>query len=382
VINATGIILHTGLGRAPLSTEALAAINTAAENYCNLEIDLSTGERGERLSHVHDLLCELTGAEDAAVVNNNAAAVFLVLNTLSTGKEAVVSRGQLIEIGGSFRIPDIMARSGAIMVEVGTTNRTHFSDYKHALSDRTGLILTVHPSNYRVMGFTTEVGVEDLVALASEAGVPLMHDLGGGVLIDLRRYGLPYEPIARESLEAGVDVVMFSGDKVLGGPQAGIILGKKRYLESIKRNPLMRALRCDKLVYAALEATLRLYLDESTLLERHPTLRMMTEPVEKLRTRGERLMALVDPSMRCDLSLIESHAQTGSGALPLEELPSLAIAVVSPSIPAERLAAALRDHEPPIIGYVHDETLFLDLRTIRDDEVEIVARALNKICRA
>jgi L-seryl-tRNA(Ser) seleniumtransferase len=381
VINATGIILHTGLGRAPLPEEAQNNMRKIAEGYCNLEIDLESGQRGDRTKHVEDLLCQLTGAEAAGVVNNNAAAVLLALNTLCFGKEAVISRGQLIEIGGSFRIPEVMEKSGARMVEVGTTNKTHLRDYEKALSANTGLILTVHPSNYRVKGFTQEVNMEELVELGKKYHVAVMQDLGGGVLFDLRTYNLPYEPVARESIEMGVDVVTFSGDKVLGGPQSGIIIGKKKYLNAIKSNPLMRALRCDKLTYAMLEPTLKLYLSERDLVKQNRVLNMLLEPLEILGKRAQNITKKLAAEVKrnCEIKLEDTTIQIGSGALPLEELPSKAISLKSKIIPTEILAKRFRLHEPPIIGYIREDRLFFDFRTIFKEEEEILFHAIEEI---
>ena len=379
VVNATGVILHTNLGRAPLPDVAVKHIADIAGSYSNLELDLETGQRGSRTKLVEELLCELTGAEAAAIANNNAAAVLLTLNTLAGGKEAVVSRGQLVEIGGSFRIPDIMSRSGAQLVEVGTTNRTHLSDYEAALSENTGVMLAVHPSNYKVMGFTAEVALEDMVVLGRQRGVPVAHDLGGGVLVNLRDYGLPYEPLVSDSISAGADVVMFSGDKVLGGPQCGIIVGTRDVVEQIRTNPLMRALRCGKLTYAALEATLKLFLNPEALVREHPTLRMLTEPVGMLERRGQRLLRMIGELEGFTCELVDSQAQTGSGALPLENIPSVAVAISGGDILS--LSNRLRRYDPPVVGYVRDDRLFLDLRTIRDDEVGIVGDATKKGAR-
>ena len=377
VINATGIVLHTNLGRAPLPEVAIHEIVQIAGRYNNLEYDLNSGQRGSRTTLVEELFCELTGAEAVAVVNNNAAAVLLTLNTLSHGKEAIVSRGQLVEIGGSFRIPDIMSRSGAHLVEVGTTNRTHLKDYEQALTSNTGLLLVVHPSNYKVMGFTAEVALEELAALGQKCGVPVAHDLGGGVLIDLQKYGLPYEPLVSDSVKAGVDVVTFSGDKVLGGPQSGILVGKKNAIEQIRQNPLMRALRCGKLTYAALEATLKLYLNPATLHKTHPTLKMLTESVAVLKRRGQRLVKLLKGLNGLDVELVNSKAQTGSGALPLEVIPSCAVAIFSSHVGIDDLAARLRQYDPPVVGYVREDRLFLDLRTLWPDEIKVVAEAVQ-----
>ena len=379
VVNATGVILHTNLGRAPLPDVAVKHIADIAGSYSNLELDLDTGQRGSRTTLVEKLLCELTGAEAAAIANNNAAAVLLTLNTLAGGKEAIVSRGQLVEIGGSFRIPDIMSRSGAQLVEVGTTNRTHLSDYENALTENTGVMLAVHPSNYKVMGFTAEVALEDMVVLGRQRGVPVAHDLGGGVLVNLRDYGLPYEPLVSDSISAGADVVMFSGDKVLGGPQCGIIVGKQNVVEQIRKNPLMRALRCGKLTYAALEATLKLFLNPEALAREHPTLRMLTEPVGMLERRGQKLLRMIGELEGFSCELVDSQAQTGSGALPLENIPSIAVAISGGDILS--LSNALRRYDPPVICYVRGDQLFLDLRTIRDDEVSIVGDAVQKGAR-
>ncbi len=380
VVNATGIVLHTNLGRAPLADAAARAVAGVASGYSNLEVDLESGRRGFRSALVEELLCALTGAEAAAVVNNNAAAVLLTLNSLCLGKEAVVSRGELIEIGGSFRIPEIMERSGAVMVEVGTTNRTHLQDYEAALTQRAGMMLAVHPSNYKVMGFTAAVSLEDLVALGNRRSVAVVHDLGGGALVDMREFGLPHEPLVSDSVAAGADVVTFSADKVLGGPQAGILVGTRDAIETIRRNPLMRALRCGKLTYAALAATLRLFLNRKKLLRAHPTLGMLTVPVSNLKRRGlrslSRLSKLQDKGLRVEL--VDSVAQTGSGAMPLEEIASLALCVSLVGGSVTDLAARLRAADPPVIGYVRDDRLFLDLRTVAAGELRHVEAALRR----
>ncbi len=379
VINATGIILHTGLGRAPLSLAAQENVIRVMRGYSSLEIDLQTGKRGERNEHVSHLLCRLTGAEAAVIVNNNAAAVFLALNTLTFGKEAIISRGQLIEIGGSFRLPEVMEKSGAIMREVGTTNKTKLSDYEKAISHKTGAIVVAHTSNYRVMGFTTEVPLYDLAELAHLHGLPLLHDLGGGVLIDLKKLGLPYEPLAQDSLAAGADVVTFSGDKILGGPQSGIIVGKKEWIERIHKNPIMRAVRCDKLTFAAMEATLKLYFQEKTLLENNRSLQMLTEPIEKVEGRANRVLESIKAEVRAKLSIsVEpSFAQTGSGALPLEKIPSRALVLRPQTLDAEKLAAMLREQDPPIIGYIQNDQVYLDMRTVGEEELVAVVEKIN-----
>jgi L-seryl-tRNA(Ser) seleniumtransferase len=320
----------------------------------------------------------LSGAEAACVVNNNAAAVLLTLNTLALGREVIVSRGQLIEIGGSFRIPEVMQRSGAVMVEVGTTNKTHLHDYERAITERTAMLFAAHWSNYRILGFVKQVPVAELVELGRKHGLPVVHDLGGGVLLDLRQWGLPYEPVVREDIEAGVDVVTFSGDKVLGGPQCGIIVGKRDLVSEIRSNPLMRALRCDKMTFAALEPTLKLFLRRGAVPAEHPVLRMLTEPVEHVKQRAERLHQAIRSAEIPDVkvSLTESTAQTGSGALPLEEIPSWAVSLSSRRWSAEQLAAGLRRHEPPVIGYLREDLLHLDCRTLSDDEIDAVVDAV------
>ena len=380
VVNATGIVLHTNLGRAPLADAAARAVAGIASGYSNLEADLVSGRRGSRTALVEELLCVLTGAEAAAVVNNNAAAVLLALNTLCLGKEALVSRGELIEIGGSFRIPEIMARSGAVMVEVGTTNRTHLRDFEAALTDRAGLMLAVHPSNYKVMGFTAAVSLAELVALGNRSGVAVVHDLGGGALVDMREFGLPHEPLVSDSVAAGAHVVTFSADKVLGGPQAGILVGRRDAIRKIRQNPLMRALRCGKLTYAALAATLRLFLNRRELLRTHPVLAMLAEPVSNLKRRGRRSLSRLRQLNENGLwvELVDSVARTGSGAMPLEEIASAALCVSSGDGSVAGLAARLRANDPPVFGYVQGDRLFLDLRTVAAGELGLVEAALRR----
>ena len=384
-INATGVILHTGLGRAPLPPAALLAVREAAEHYCNLEFDLDRGKRGSRLDHVEQLICRAARSEAAAVVNNNAAAVLLILNTLARDREVIVSRGQLVEIGGSFRIPDIISASGARIREVGTTNRTHLRDYEAAINADTALVLLVHPSNYRVRGFTAEVELGQLVALTRRAGLPLVYDLGGGVLFDLRDWELPHEPVVRDCLDEGADLVSFSGDKVLGGPQAGIIAGSREHVESIRENPLMRALRCDKLILAALEASLRIQdLAPEALRQAHPVLRMMSEPVEAVERRARDLLNRLPAPVQLQLraSIEPSLAQAGSGALPLAELPSRAVALRPAFCGVEALARSLRLDQEAVVGRISREALLLDMRTVRDDELEPVAASLVRAANA
>jgi L-seryl-tRNA(Ser) seleniumtransferase len=378
VINATGVVLHTNLGRAPLSSLALERLARVAQGYTNLELDVAEKERGSRYAHVEGLLRRLTGAEAALVVNNNAAAVLLALETLARGKEVVVSRGELIEIGGEFRIPDIMRRSGAILREVGTTNRTHLKDYAEAIGPDTALLLKVHTSNYRVLGFTAEVPARELGLLGRQRGVPVMEDLGSGCLVDLRPHGFPYEPTVTDAVAAGVDLVTFSGDKLLGGPQAGIIVGRSDLVERLKRNPLNRALRIDKLTVAALEATLYAY-EAGTALETLPTLRMLTEPLVAVRRRARQLLRRLPPKVHAVLgaTLVEDRAQVGGGALPLVNLPTVALALTGR--PADELDRALRTGEPPVIARIQEDRLLLDCRTVQNAEVPLLARALSRL---
>jgi L-seryl-tRNA(Ser) seleniumtransferase len=376
VVNATGVVLHTNMGRAPLSQSAVERIVSVASGYTNLELDLETGERGSRTSLVESLLSRLTGAEAAAIVNNNAAAVLLGLNTLAQGKEAVVSRGQLVEIGGSFRIPDIMERSGAKMVEVGTTNRTHPKDFSSAITDQTGLLLSVHPSNYEVVGFTSEVGLKELVEIGHARGVPILHDLGAGCLIDTRKMGLGYEPLVSDSVEAGADLVTFSGDKILGGPQCGILVGTEDAISRVRQNPLMRALRCDKLTYAALEATLQLFLNRDTIAEVHPVVRMLTDSQDSVKKRADWLAGLIG-EVRGEVAVVDSEGQVGSGSLPIERVPSAAVRLVPGKGSVDQLARKLRTGSLPIVGYTRDGALHLDARTIAPDDIPAVAEAVR-----
>ncbi|HSE87698.1 MAG TPA: L-seryl-tRNA(Sec) selenium transferase [Candidatus Binatia bacterium] len=368
VVNATGTILHTNLGRALLPQEAIDAMAAVAGYPINLEYDLAAGKRGRREETIQRLLVESTGAEAATVVNNNAAAVLLGLNTFAQGKEVIVSRGELIEIGGAFRIPEVMAKSGAILKEVGSTNRTHPADYENAINERTALLLKVHASNYKVVGFTSEVTLDQLVAIGKKHNIPVMEDLGSGALIDLSRYGLPKEPIVSERIRAGADVVTFSGDKILGGPQAGLMVGSKEWIGRINKNHLQRALRCGKLTLAALEATLRLYCQSPNITQAIPTLRAFTRPLDEIREFGKavlpKLQAMLGDGFR--LMLEDSTAQIGSGALPTEELPTVVIAIEHSKLSAAVIAKKFRDANPPIIGRIKDDRFLLDLRTIFD----------------
>jgi L-seryl-tRNA(Ser) seleniumtransferase len=383
VFNLTGTVLHTNLGRAIWAEAAVDAATDAMRHAVALEYDLDDGARGERDDHVRGLLRELTGAQDATVVNNNAAAVLLCLNTFALGREAVVSRGELIEIGGAFRMPDIMARAGAHMVEVGTTNRTHAADYRQALNERTGVVLKVHTSNYRIQGFTAEVAAQELAAIADAAGVPLLNDLGSGSLVDLSRYGPAKEPTVRDAVEEGARLVSFSGDKLLGGPQAGFIVGDSALIEQINRNPLKRALRVDKVRLAAIEATLNLYRDPDRLAERLPTLRFLSRRKADVETLVHRLQPTVARHMG-DGFIVEAgdcHSQIGSGALPLNTLASSALVIRSRGSQRalEHLATALRALPNPIIGRITDGAFWLDLRCLDDADEQAFLDSLTSL---
>ncbi len=380
IINATGVVLHTNLGRALLSPLALERLRRVGSAYSNLELDLKSKERGSRYVHVDGLLKRLTGAPASLVVNNNAAAVLLALESLAHGKEVIVSRGELIEIGGEFRIPDIMRRSGAILREVGTTNRTHLRDYAEAIGPETALLLKVHTSNYRVLGFTAQVPTPELVELGQSRGIPVMEDLGSGCFVDLRPYGFPYEPTVQEAVAAGLDLVSFSGDKLLGGPQAGIVVGRADLVERLKKNPLNRALRIDKLTLAGLEATLYAY-EAGNALETIPTLRMLTERLAAVRRRARRLLRRLSPSAVTALgaTLVEGRAQVGGGSLPLVEVPTVVLAIGTTERSAQALDQALREGEPPVIGRIADDRLLLDCRTILNSDVPALADALSRL---
>jgi L-seryl-tRNA(Ser) seleniumtransferase len=373
VFNLTGTILHTNLGRALIAEAAIEAATQAMRNAVALEFDVGGGKRGERDDHLRGLLCELTGAEDATVVNNNAAAVLIVLNTLANGRDAVVSRGELIEIGGAFRMPEIMARAGARLVEIGTTNRTHKKDYVGAVTPETGLILKVHTSNYRVEGFTAEVSPRELVAIAKEKGVPLVNDLGSGTLIDLARYGLKHEPTVAEAVAEGADLVTFSGDKLLGGPQTGFVVGRKELIARINENPMKRALRVDKIRIAALEATLKLYRDPDRLAQRLPTLRLLARPLVEIRKVAERMKPAVLKAVGATFAVevTDCTSQIGSGALPLEGIPSAGLAIRPAKTRSggalNALSMALRKLPVPVVGHMADQSLILDLRCLEDE---------------
>jgi L-seryl-tRNA(Ser) seleniumtransferase len=383
VINGTGVVLHTNLGRALLSQRAQQNITEIIKGYCNLEFNLSTGKRGSRYSAVEELLTKLTGAEAALVVNNNASAVLLALGAMAKGKEVIVSRGQLVEIGGSFRIPEVMEQSNAKLVEVGATNKTYPNDYERGITEETSLLLNVHTSNYRIVGFTRETTVEELVELGQRYNLPVMSDLGSGFLVDLAKFGLPKEPTVQEVVKAGADVVTFSGDKLLGGPQAGVIVGKKSYIEKMKRNPLTRAVRIDKFTVAALEATLRDYLDPEKALVNIPTLRMLTESKESLQQRAGVLAdKLINPLHEyADVTFEEGFSQVGGGAMPTADMPTGMVAIKPKQITVENLVHKLRCGTPPVVGRVQADRLLLDIRTLQQADTEPLLTALLRAMR-
>lgn len=384
VVNATGVVVHTNLGRSLLPRAALENLALISDRYSNLEFDLSTGKRGIRYSCVEELLCEISGAPAAMAVNNNAGAVLLALDTLAKGKEVIVSRGELVEIGGSFRIPDVMAKSGGVLREVGTSNRTHLKDYAQAIGPETGLLLKVHKSNYSIVGFTKEVSLKELVHLGREHHIPVMEDLGSGMFVDFSQYGLIKEPTVQDSVAAGPDLVTFSGDKLLGGPQAGIILGKTSVLETIRKNPLTRALRIDKLTLAALENVLRLYRDPQTALSAIPTLAMITCPLSEVQRKADHLVALLRAldDRRLEIEVLEISSRVGGGALPMQTLPSQGIGLGIQGLSANAVEKQMREHCPPVIGRIENERFVMDLRTVKADELAIIAEHTEDILKS
>jgi len=380
-VNATGVIVHTNLGRSLLADAAVENLTAISNRYSNLEFDLSAGKRGSRYSCVEDILCEISGAEAGMVVNNNAGAVLLCLETIAREQKVIVSRGELVEIGGSFRIPDVMTKSGAILKEVGTTNRTHLKDYENAVENDTGLFLKVHKSNYSVVGFSAEVSLKEMVELGAKYHIRVMEDLGSGTFIDFSKYGMIKEPTVQESVATGADVVTFSGDKLLGGPQAGIIIGKKEILDKIKQNPITRALRIDKLTLAALESTLRLYRDEEKAVKAIPTLYMLTLPVEKIEIKANQLLKMLEKieDRRLNIKLMSFSSMAGGGALPLLNLPSKYLGIRIKGISPNSIEKLMRKNSPPIIGRIEEELYIMDLRTILDDELSIIAEAFKNL---
>jgi len=383
VINATGIILHTNLGRALLSDRAVQAIKDVAQDYNTLEYNLKKGARGSRYDHIEELIAKITGAEDAIAVNNNAAAVMLVLSTMVKGKEAITSRGELVEIGGAFRVPDIMAQSGGTLVEVGTTNKTHYSDYVNAINENTGALLKVHTSNFKIMGFFEEVTLEEMVEIGHARNIPVIYDMGSGSMIRLEDYGIHDEPNVPDILKTGVDIVSFSGDKLLGGPQAGIIVGKREWIEKMKKNPLTRAFRIDKLTLAALEATLRDYLDPDVALKSIPTLRMMTATKEDLEPKGQKLFDMLNENAEgYSVELTEDFGQIGGGSVPTQMIPSIVIALKPEHISLDELEKLLRTKVSlPIIARISKERMLLDVRTIDERHFDYINETVRKLCK-
>ncbi|MGN1376728.1 MAG: L-seryl-tRNA(Sec) selenium transferase [Dorea sp.] len=380
VINGTGTILHTNLGRAPISPEHMRHIAEIATGYSNLEYNLEAGKRGERYSHFEKLLCKITGAEAAMAVNNNAASVMLILSSLAKGGEVVVSRGELVEIGGKFRIPDVMEQSGASLVEVGTTNKTHYDDYENAITEETKALLKVHTSNYRIVGFTEHVEIDELIPLAKEHDIPVIEDLGSGVLIDLAKYGLTHEPTVQESIAKGADVVCFSGDKLLGGPQAGIIIGKKKYIDMMKKNQLTRALRIDKFTAATLEVVLMEYLSEEKAIKNIPVLRMITASLDEVSRKAKNLARILRRSeLEAKIRIVPCESQIGGGSLPLERIPSQAVAIQPTGISVPELEERMRHLPVPVIPRTVNDMILLDVRTIEEWQFKVVASQLKSL---
>jgi L-seryl-tRNA(Ser) seleniumtransferase len=384
LINATGVVIHTNLGRAILSGKAIENVVETAKSYTNLEYEISKGKRGKRYSHIKDIIRELTGAEDSIVVNNNAAAVLICLDTFAKGKEVIVSRGELVEIGGSFRIPAVMKSSGAILREVGTTNKTHIYDYENAVCGNTALLLKVHQSNYKVIGFTEEVPIEELARLGKEFKIPVVADLGSGCMISLEKYGVYGEPTVQEVIKAGADLVTFSGDKLLGGPQAGIIVGKGKLIQKIQLNPMLRAMRIDKMTFAALEATFMQYLDEEELLKNIPTVRMLTQSREVIKKRAKRILSSLKKSVpdRANLEILPDQSRAGGGSLPETDFPTFVVSIRPLNISVNSLEKKLRLGNPPVISRIKEDVLLIDARTVLDREIKTlvncVAAAFDK----
>jgi L-seryl-tRNA(Ser) seleniumtransferase len=380
LINATGVVIHTNLGRSVLSERALENIRKVSESYSNLEYDIDEGRRGKRYVHVKRILREVTGAEDALVVNNNAAAVLLCLNTFARGKEVIVSRGELVEIGGSFRIPDVMAASGAVLREVGTTNKTHLYDYEKAINEHTALIVKIHRANFRIVGFTDEVGIEELVSLGKKHNIPVMFDLGSGSLIDMRPYGIHIEPSVQGIVKTGVDFTTFSGDKLLGGPQGGVIVGKKEHIERIQKNPITRAVRIDKLTLAGFEATLSEYIDEEKVIQRIPTLRMLLQKPEEIKKRAKTIANRLKKEIKnADIRVIADTSRAGGGALPEIDLPTHAVGIQSDAISVNEFEERLRKGNPAIIARIKDDKLILDARTIMKKDIGMLVKKISEI---
>ncbi|MBQ6376277.1 MAG: L-seryl-tRNA(Sec) selenium transferase [Lachnospiraceae bacterium] len=381
VINGTGTILHTNLGRAPIMREQAERLADIVAGYSNLEYNLKEGRRGERYSHFEELICRITGAEAAMVVNNNAAAVLLILSTLAKGGEAIVSRGELVEIGGKFRVPDVMEQSGAVLVEVGTTNKTHLEDYEDAITENTKVILKVHTSNYRIIGFTQTVTAAELRPLADAHNLPILEDLGSGVLLNLEEFGLTHEPTVQEAVRAGIDVVCFSGDKLLGGPQAGIILGRKEYIARMKKNPLTRAIRVDKFTVTALELVLIEYLAMEKAPDRIPVIRMLREKKESTDARAKVLSGMIlEKDVRAKVEIRDTESQLGGGSLPMERIPSTAVVIRPYDISIDMLETRLRGMPLPIVARASEDAFWLDVRTIADEDFPLIAKMIEEVC--
>lgn len=382
VINATGIVIHTNLGRSVLSEKILENVIKVASGYSNLEYDLKLGQRGKRYSHIQSILNEITGAESSLIVNNNAAAVFVCLSALAKGREVIVSRGELVEIGGSFRIPDVMASSSAILKEVGTTNKTHLHDYERAINENTALLLKVHQSNFRTIGFTKLIDIEELVALGKKYKIPVMFDLGSGCLIDLKKYGIHIEPTVQEIIKAGCDIVTFSGDKLLGGPQGGVIVGRKDLIETISKNPLMRAVRIDKLTLSAFEAVLHCYLDEEKAKEKIPTLRMLLQDLEKIKERAKKIAVRLRKIVHEDIAnilVVEDSSQSGGGALPEIEFKTYVVSIKPKKLSVNRLEERLRLADLPVIARIKEDSLIIDARTIDNKEIDPLIKTVTDV---
>jgi len=379
LINASGIVIHTNLGRSLLSAKAIDNVSAVAAGYSNLEYDISKGKRGKRYSHLKGILLELTGAEDAVVVNNNAAAVLICLDTFARNREVIVSRGELVEIGGSFRVPEVMKASGAILREVGTTNKTHLSDYENAVCGNTGLLMKVHQSNYKISGFTEEVPVEKLVKLGKEFGIPVVDDLGSGCLISLERFGIYGEPTVQDVIKQGADLVTFSGDKLLGGPQAGIIVGREKLIQQIQKNPMLRALRIDKMTFAALEATFMQYLDEDKAINDIPTLRMLTEAGDIIGRRAKKILSALNKAVpeQAEMKVLPDQSRAGGGSLPETDFPTFVVSIKPKSISVNELEKRLRLGNPPVIARIKEDVLLIDARTIQDSEIRTLVNCIT-----
>ena len=382
VINGTGTILHTNLGRAIISKKHADYLSEVVTSYSNLEYNLEEGKRGERYSHFEKLICKITGAEAAMAVNNNAAAVMLVLSSMAAEKEVIVSRGELVEVGGKFRIPDVMKSSNAHLVEIGTTNKTHLEDYEDAISENTGAFLKVHTSNFKILGFTESVSIEELCKLGREKDIPVIEDIGSGVLIDLSKYGLEYEPTVQDSIKAGVDVVSFSGDKLLGGPQAGIIVGKKKYIDKMKKNPLTRAFRIDKFTATILEMIFHEYLNEEDAIKNIPVLSLITKDLKEIEKNANALFNKIENLKNvADINIKDTLSQIGGGSLPAERIKSKSVTIMPKNISTQSLEAKLRAGKNPVVGRISEEKLILDMRTVLEDEIDILAQKLIDILK-